>query len=568
MEGREVRTHPQCAERVLTLNGEGASFTESFCMPQGYNAIAYQLSKPAEVVIRLDPRHSYDARHFGRFFDAESSDGRVIVTYTKKTHASEDSSDGLEEFRLYIAIRFDGGCKLLKRWAEQHYKYDEKRGSQPASRYVFEVCRLKTRGLVISAGFDKGLVEAEAERLFSNYENSNYEKLSMQGIALPQTAQADYINSRIKQHPELIPDGLSPEEIAIAYSCACNSLTGMLVRGSRHGLLAGLPWFFQFWSRDELISAMALASLDMDAAVALLIKNLNASGIDSRIPNRVPSTETRCADSVGWLFLRLSQLTEKLRLSDSQMGLLEKGIANLMSNHERGGLVHSELQETWMDTRAADRKGFCIEIQALTIASYRLLYELTGKDVYKKQADDLIKRVRQAFWNGKTLLDTKDDPVIRPNPFIAAYACPGLLSKAEWVSCFESLLKALWNEWGGLASVDKAITAFVPHDDSEERKSYHNGDSWFWINNLAALAMHKIAGEGFRGYVKKIISASTTEVLYSGALGHHCEISPSNTLRSAGCFCQAWSDAFYIELVNTLFILGNRHGENIRVMRG
>ena len=54
-------------------------------------------------------------------------------------------------------------------------------------------------------------------------------------------------------------------------------------------------------------------------------------------------------------------------------------------------------------------------------------------------------------------------------------------------------------------------------------------------------------------YIKKILGASTEEILYKGAIGTAGELSSAKELRSEGCLMQAWSNALYIELVEELF---------------
>jgi len=133
---------------------------------------------------------------------------------------------------------------------------------------------------------------------------------------------------------------------------------------------------------------------------------------------------------------------------------------------------------------------------------------------------------------------------------LAAYIYPELLSKEEWTVCFRNALAVLWNDWGGLATIDKNSPLYCNEYSGEEPKSYHNGDSWFWLNNLAALVMFKINEKAFKSYITKILKASVNEILWSGAIGHHAELSSSKELKSEGCLAQAWSAAMFVELVD------------------
>ena len=111
-------------------------------------------------------------------------------------------------------------------------------------------------------------------------------------------------------------------------------------------------------------------------------------------------------------------------------------------------------------------------------------------------------------------------------------------------------LKRLWNPWGGLATIDKSDKRYRGFHTGENPDSYHNGDSWFFLNNMAGVAMARIGG--FSKQVQAILNASTSEILANGALGCAGELSSSDHLESGGAWLQAWSLASYIELVEVM----------------
>ena len=165
----------------------------------------------------------------------------------------------------------------------------------------------------------------------------------------------------------------------------------------------------------------------------------------------------------------------------------------------------------------------------------------------------LKSKIKNRFWNGKILADGLNDFTIRPNIFIAAYVYQELLTDKEWETCFDNTLKCLWLDWGGLSTIDKNNPMFAPLSTGENIKSYHRGDSWFWINNLAALTLNRINKLKFNKNIKKIIDASTEEILWKGCIGCHSELSSAKELSSNGCFNQAWSNAMFIELIDEVF---------------
>jgi glycogen debranching enzyme len=224
------------------------------------------------------------------------------------------------------------------------------------------------------------------------------------------------------------------------------------------------------------------------------------------------------------------------------------------------------------------REGFRIEIQALRLKMYALMKELcklTGDkkhSEYERLEKNTKEAVKKVFWEPPVLIDGtdsegKEDRTIRPNIFIAYYIYPELLKLEEWDECFEYTLKRLWLSWGGLSTIDKRDKLFYDEYTGENNKSYHRGDSWFWINCLAAICMHRLDNDlgktiGFTNEKKigkykiaidKIIDACCEEILFKGFIGHHAELSSAKELRSEGCMCQAWSAAMFIELINEIY---------------
>jgi glycogen debranching enzyme len=83
-------------------------------------------------------------------------------------------------------------------------------------------------------------------------------------------------------------------------------------------------------------------------------------------------------------------------------------------------------------------------------------------------------------------------------------------------------------------------------------KSYHRGDSWYFVNNIAAMSLAKLDYNKYKDQIEKIKNASVNEMLYSGFLGQCAELSSAEKQDSSGCLAQAWSASTLSEL---LFVL-------------
>ena len=522
--------------------------TEKIFCPKGVNGIVYSLAKKSRIGIDFDCRKVNDMRQFGRFYEVAQEKKSIILSFVKKTDEREDDNQGAEEFSLFIAIQpksFDASkdYEHVDTWEEHFYEYDNERKDLPLNRYVYRPIILNAKELLIAAGKTKEDALSELIKLRK---------------------------AKPSKHDYKTLDKKKNLEAAAAFMCAQDSLEKLKTKYEGiTRLYAGFPWFFQFWSRDENISLGALIKLHQFKIVKdLLFKYLKSIGNDGRLANRIPSSHLASADSIGWFWKRMGDFIEELKarhllekhLSSKEMeevkAALAESIKRIEKNYKSDSLITNKKDETWMDTDMDNqdpRDGARIEVQALHLNMLRLMSELSNEKKYKNRENKMKKAVIERFWNGETLADGDGDFTARPNVFIAHYVYPDLLSRPEWQTCFENILKKLWLDWGGLASIDPKHRLFVPDYTGIDNKSYHRGDSWFWINNLAALCMFRNNPIYFEEKILKIIESSTKELLWHGAVGHAAEISSASHLSSKGCFAQAWSAAMFIELLMEVY---------------
>jgi glycogen debranching enzyme len=192
-----------------------------------------------------------------------------------------------------------------------------------------------------------------------------------------------------------------------------------------------------------------------------------------------------------------------------------------------------------MDT--IGREGCRIEIQAMYALMHELLGSLTGEEQWEKDRAALRELIKRFFFKRGTLWDGHTDETIRPNVFITYLLQPDLLTATEWERVFGTALSALRTTWGGLTSVDRRDPGFVAISSGEDNRSYHKGDSWFFINNLAALALHRINIKQFKPVVEELLASSTKEILWKHVAGQAGEIASANDGTSWGCGTQAFS---------------------------
>jgi len=479
----------------------------------------YELSKDVPVDIVLDCKENFDNREWGRNYAFSEEKGVMLVHFKKTFDAREEKREDVEFWLGFYGASFE----KLDAWEERAYAYDEARQSPPFKRFVLRALRAKgsfvmafakskeeARGLALQAWRQKKVLEEEAQKVCA-------EAVSKESVATG--------------------------EVRRALQCARYSL---LCLRTGQGIYAGYPWFHQRWARDELVCAKAL----MLSGQKSLARVILFSWLKAILPDgKLPGTLTRAISDSGWLFLRLENALRDLTEKEKEWVLsrleffLQQSEAHLVD-----GLVYSGVKESWMDS--LERAGPRIEIEALVLAAARLVRKMKKASPFESK---LKARVKAAFWKNGYLADGAFDDVVRPNVFIAAYAYPELLTKREWVKCFDAILPKLWCSWGGLATIDKSHPEFTGVHTGENPKSYHNGDSWYWVNNLAALVLLRTDRKKYQGYIDHVLKASTKEILHMGAIAHHAEVSSAKEQTSSGCLAQGWSAAMYVELVEEYF---------------
>jgi glycogen debranching enzyme len=524
---------------------------ESFFMPIRKDALIYELYSNAKFELIFDVKESYDDRVWGRNYAIEKIDDNItLISFVKKTDSREDSSHDEEEYKVYIAV-YGSVHNINDSFEEHFYDLDNKRNSGNPRRWVYNAVTLGASGCILSYGMDK-------EKVIKNL-------LEIKGSVYLLKKEAEehtfeLVRNNICDHPQH----------NLAYLCSCHAIDHLtVIEGSQANLYAGLPWFFQYWARDELISLGGLIKTErFDEAVSIIKKYINLIGIDGRIPNRAPYSKLSSADGIGWLILRFEELVHALNqrhlthsyfMHEEMKFTLEKielGINALMRMHTKNEYAINASDETWMDTSWSGqdfRDGVRIEIQALFLRMYKFMHSITNNFKYKRAEEDLKAKIRQNMYHDDILADGLHDWTIRSNIFIAAYVYPDLLTKEEWKKVFDKALDSLFLEWGGIASISKDHPLFCPDYTGENNKSYHRGDSWYFVNNMAALVLSRVDSGHFSYFIEQIAKASSEEIINNGTIGHHAEVSSAFKMTSDGCTAQLWSSAMFIELMHELY---------------
>jgi glycogen debranching enzyme len=464
-----------------------------------------------EMQLTLDMRGIYLQPQDGREYTIAPYKSGLLITYTDPL---------LNGRKLFIILQSPDGIKLSKEpsWQQVYYGRDAKRNSEPSSLYVYTFPPLATQKLFLGIGCS--LEKAE------------------EGVRSAETLAAADFSQQLPTTTETELSLLKAEK----------ALEKLHVSS---GYYAGLPWFHQHWSRDELITALGLP---LSEKLRMLERYLETPLYQGELPTYIGSG-TYCADGVGWLALLvkeigLEQLNDTLKAKLTTF--LQASVLGLDTYRKTPtGLIWSGHNATWMDT--IGRVGCRVEIQTMYGLCLQLLHQLTGQESWQLKQLEHREAVRHLLFHdflrdgleGDASLSTE----LRPNVFLAYLLQPKLLSESEWHTTFSLVLAACRTPWGGLTSLQTDSKLFQAQSTGENNLSYHQGDSWFHINCLAALALHRLDKARYATTIEGLRSSACKELLWQHFLGCPGEIASAETGASWGCGIQGFAGGPLVKLL-------------------
>ncbi len=422
--------------------------------------------------------------------------------FNRKINITHETSDCLSLSTNEYNLKFEGIFeKKVKKWVPFKYSLDKRRGE-------------KEEWWLYYLGDFKGEIKVPF-----NFNDKKKEYFSKREI----------INSYFSK-------GKTNNYLRLAFKISCRNLLDKQV---------GRPWFFQEWKRDYLISFNAFYYLNE----ITFIKHKVFYYI-SLLKEYIKNHKLFHIDEIGLL---LKKTKDFWFLFDENEK--EYIINNLLDLHYTAP-IYNEKGESWMDS--IDREGISIEIQALFYEGFELLKEYDNEFKYLQQK---IEKVVNEMLFHDYILDGLERYEIRPNYILAYYFSPKLAEKIGFDKYFFNNLEQLWLEWGGISSLSKYCPLFYKKHTGINSKSYHNGDSWYFINNITGTILLKFLEkynnknkknnkkEKIEEKIFKLLNSSIRDILLLYIPSGHSEISSSFEQESLGCFDQLWSNATFIEFV-------------------
>jgi hypothetical protein len=510
------------------------------------------------IKIDLDFREQNDFDEWGRDYHIYEENGNIIVEYTK-------NKNDVEDYKLFLAIKTSNIMyDIKKEWVEKNYSYSKKRNSL-SKRYVYRALNIHindSKKIYFGAAFTKNEALSQIELLeFHQNELESFDE----------NFTKDFLNMIKNKNLPI------QEDVFTAYKLSVISLFKFLNKdllySTLQGSFAGFPWFSQVWTRDELTALRAFINLDYISyskeKLFSYLKNINSQ--TGKLKRLDISGSLDSFDGVLWLAKRfedfLYKLEENKKLADNlNLGEIRFAYEKLYLAFEKiiesnwdkeNELLGINYGDSWMDT--IERK-FPIDIQMQFLSFISVLSQLAILSDDREKADQLLdfenmfrEKVRDTFYRNSMLYDEAYEDRVSSNVFLAYYFYPSLLLKEDWINVIDNSLGHLRTSWGGILSLSNQDSRYKDEYSGEDNKSYHNGDSWFWINNIAAIVMNDIDDKKYRRDINKIVNSSTRDILKMGTLGFSSEVSSGKEQRAEGCLAQLWSSSTFIEMVDKLY---------------
>lgn len=371
----------------------------------------------------------------------------------------------------------------------------------------------------------------------------------------------------------------SNDMLTLALRWLSLTMDQLVTRQQGEGIYAGLPWFNEYWGRDQFIAlpGAVLVSGQFETAKHILMSFAEYQNTDetSKYYGRVPNIlapeniDYHTTDGTPRFIIQLQDYVKysgDTEIINKLYPAVRSSIDGSLKHwvDAKGYLTH-DANETWMDARDADLNSYspretrANDIQALWYHQLRAgvyFAEYMGDQKNAEQwgslADRLKSNFEQDFRDPSHLyladrLNAADEPEfsLRPNQLFA-------FDMFEDRDFKDAAVRTAWEElvypWG-VASLDRQHPFFHPFHLTEKYhkdEAYHNGTVWTWLNGIAMQRMIE-AGQEETAY--KLFHNMNWQALHLGVVGglsENLDAYPhvgESWGKLTGAYLQAWSNA-------------------------
>lgn len=321
---------------------------------------------------------------------------------------------------------------------------------------------------------------------------------------------------------------LRHEVLGRTFNYSIQSMENLIYDKNGLGVIAGHPWFQNYWSRDTFGTVLGMIDAGMFDETREILNNFAERGeLPSKIrTNGGEETDYPRCDTIPLFALAVEKLNRYTE--DNEEQLVERAEELLEERKPEGKIVKHDPCGTWMDTL---ERGNAVEIQTEWIAAL---------EAFGKENEKLVEGL-QKFKKEDYLKDNLENDFESINPALAMILYRFDEEKAE---------KYLEKINGEFSSRYGARTRSIT-DPGYNPSGYHTGSVWGLTTTWAAAANLEYGnydhGENF---LKKM-----TDQVDKNQVGALPEVVNAETGESLGCDEQAWSAGLFVLAVDR-YLLG------------
>lgn len=313
-------------------------------------------------------------------------------------------------------------------------------------------------------------------------------------------------------------------ELGPHFSSAKKSVENLVYDRKGKGIIAGHPWFQNYWSRDTYWSLLGLIDLGFFELSHEILENFaEKDGFPNQIPLEGDSTFPN-ADAAPLFVIASAKLERHWQISDKIEEKQEEAFEYL--EIDETGVVQHDEKGTWMDTL---ERGPAIDIQSLWLQAAKIKQH--------ESAEELEEGMKKFVEDGKALDSLAEDSPASINPSIP------LMYGQIPEKCLEEINAEFSSRFG-------ARTRSMA-DPGYDPSGYHSGSVW-GLTTAWASAANFANGKEIQGYnfLEKM-----TQFTDRNHVEGFPEVVNAETGELMGCGEQAWSAALFIHVIDR-YLLG------------
>lgn len=321
---------------------------------------------------------------------------------------------------------------------------------------------------------------------------------------------------------------LRNRDLGRTFNYSIESMENLIYDREGPGLVAGHPWFQEYWARDSFWTLLGLIDAGYFEISREILENFADKDLKSKIELEDGSSDGKNREDTAPLFLIAA---DKLRRHHKISEKIEEGIEQALKSLEtEDGVVKHSGDATWMDT--VDRSP-AVDIQSLWLEALGLEND---------ERSEMVAEGLEEFKDESYMKDHLGEDV----PETINPAVPLMFGHVGEKDAEKYLEKIN----GEFSSNHGARTRSVT-DPGYEADGYHKGSVWGLTTMWAAAANLKYGRdvEG-KNYLEKM-----TQYIDRNQPGALPEVVNAENGELMGCSEQAWSAGLYVHVVDT-YLLG------------